>query len=96
MPSPTAIATSTPRHPEQLSKFDPPLDLPVIKKRRRLTGDEYEEFRTKVLKAYMERRASINDICVATTRSYGAIHKLLVRSGGEMRPPGGARVTVKR
>jgi ribosomal protein S14 len=57
--------------------FDPPLDLPWISPGTHLEGAEAEEFQQKVIAAYTKRRASIRDICKATGRSYGSIHKLL-------------------
>ncbi|MEU0215043.1 helix-turn-helix domain-containing protein [Streptomyces sp. NPDC006265] len=75
----------------RLTRFDPPLDLPVISKHHRLVGQDAQDFQTKVVAAYEERKAAINDICAATTRSYGAIHRLLKRCGVQLRGRGGVR-----
>ncbi|MFM9452301.1 helix-turn-helix domain-containing protein [Streptomyces europaeiscabiei] len=75
----------------RLARFDPPLDLPVVPKHRRLVGQKAQEFETKVIAAYEERKAAIKDICAATTRSYGAIHALLKRCGVQLRGRGGVR-----
>lgn len=79
--------------PPTRAPFDPPLDLPWIPPGTHLTGDEAEEFQQKVMAAYTKRRASIRDICEATGRSYGSIHKLLAgrvtfRGRGYAHPPG--------
>ncbi|MFI1408920.1 helix-turn-helix domain-containing protein [Streptomyces sp. NPDC020707] len=82
--------TMTPVRTDRLARFDPPLDLPVVPKNHRLTGEKAAEFKEKVSAAYTKRHASINDICAATTRSYGAIHGLL-KTSGLLRPRGGVR-----
>ncbi|WP_408997161.1 helix-turn-helix domain-containing protein [Streptomyces europaeiscabiei] len=83
-----APTTPTPAGVARLARFDPPLDLPVVPKHRRLVGQGAQEFETKVIAAYTERKAGIRDICAATTRSYGAIHGLLKRYGVQLRGRG--------
>ncbi|MFM9540105.1 helix-turn-helix domain-containing protein [Streptomyces turgidiscabies] len=87
-PGPPSTPTS---RDGRLARFDPPLDLPLVPKHRRLVGQEAQDFQTKVIAAYLERKAAIKDICAATTRSYGAIHGLLTRSGGQLRGRGGVQ-----
>ncbi|MFD5079627.1 helix-turn-helix domain-containing protein [Streptomyces sp. NPDC058371] len=88
---PVPLNTSIPAGTERLTRFDPPLDLPVVPKHRRLQGQEAHEFQTKVVAAYKERKAAIKDICAATTRSYGAIHSLLKRCEVQLRCRGAER-----
>ncbi|WP_409086002.1 helix-turn-helix domain-containing protein [Streptomyces scabiei] len=89
--APRPPTTPTSAGAARLARFDPPLDLPVVPKHRRLVGQGAQEFETKVIAAYKERKAAIKDICAATTRSYGAIHGLLKRCGVPLRGRGGVR-----
>ena len=93
--TPTSVPPGAPNTPTsgavRLARFDPPLDLPVVPKHRRLVGQEAQDFQTKVIAAYLERKAAIKDICAATTRSYGAIHRLLTRCGVQLRGRGGVQ-----
>ncbi|MFJ4741183.1 helix-turn-helix domain-containing protein [Streptomyces sp. NPDC088775] len=95
---PRAVAVSAPN-----PKPPPaPLDLPVIKTGKNLTGSAREEFARKVVAAYRTprdsgRRVTIREICEATGRSYGAIHSILSEAGATRHGPraGGATGQVK-
>jgi len=64
------------------------LDLPRIKPRIQLKGEEREKFVEQVIKAY-GHPASIRQICKETGRSYGAIYRVLVDNNVTLRPRGG-------
>ncbi len=67
------------------------LDLPTIPRSARLKGDELLAFETKVCEAYDQNpKVGIREICEATGRSYGAIHRALQR-GGVLRRRSGPR-----
>ncbi|MEU5083017.1 MULTISPECIES: helix-turn-helix domain-containing protein [Streptomyces] len=55
-----------------------------IQKGRRLTGQELADFTELVVAAY--KTTSIRGICKKTGRSYGAIHRTLVRGNVTLRP----------
>lgn len=82
----TAAATGPSRDPGTSSE---PLDLPFIKKGRKLTGAARQKFAAQVVAAYRTpgRRVTIAEICTATNRSYGAIHSLLSQAGATKYPP---------
>lgn len=87
MISPRAHAAAvTTRSPES---GPPPerLDLPFIKTGKKLTGAAREQFAKKVVTAYRTpgRTVTIQEICKATNRSYGAIHSLLSEAGATKR-----------
>ncbi|GHH25770.1 helix-turn-helix domain-containing protein [Streptomyces rubradiris] len=76
--------------PQQTGRPTPPtdagLDLVPIPKGRRLTGQKRADFTKLVAEAY--KTTSIRGICEKTGRSYGAIHRTLVRGNVTLRPRG--------
>ncbi|MGW0603992.1 helix-turn-helix domain-containing protein [Streptomyces sp. NPDC002640] len=81
-PHTAAVTGASPEGP-----FSDRLDLPFIKKGRKLTGAARQKFAAQVVAAYRTpgRRVTIAEICAATNRSYGAIHSLLSQAGATKR-----------
>ncbi|MFE7114170.1 helix-turn-helix domain-containing protein [Streptomyces sp. NPDC057654] len=65
------------------------LDLPSIPPRKRLRGEEKEEFDRAAAAAYQNKGASIRNIAAKTGRSFGAIHRSLAQQKIPFRPRGG-------
>lgn len=84
-PKTHAAAATTPS-PES-SRPPGRLDLPFIRKGKKLTGAEREEFAKKVVDAYRTpgRTVTIREISEVTNRSYGAIHSILRNAGATKR-----------
>lgn len=62
-----------------------------IEKGVSISGRERAELR-KELKRLYESGSSIRDLCDATGRSYGFIHRMLTEAGVEFRSRGGPRL----
>ncbi|GAA3199401.1 helix-turn-helix domain-containing protein [Actinocorallia longicatena] len=66
----------------------------AVKKGERLTGDRRDQL-AKDLAAKYASGQSIRQLAAETGRSYGAVHRLLVDHGVNLRSRGGARRTAK-
>lgn len=59
-----------------------------LSKWARLHGAERTDFREQCVDMYEREQLSVRKIVQRTGRSYGAVHKMLVEAGVQMRPRG--------